>query len=121
MGFNLNYTKPDGQAANYWKISRVEDWFQGTDPESSQYMANVNSLGFTNETYRRVISTSTALSNAWNSSTALSTGDGEGLQVKPGYLVNPEGSNGYQLYCTKLQNLYKLQVHLILHWMYLNL
>ena len=52
MGLNLNYTKPDGQAANYWKISRVEDWFQGTDPESSQYMANVNSLGFTNETYR---------------------------------------------------------------------
>ena len=50
---------------------------------------------FTNETYRRVISTSTALSNAWNSSTALTLGDGEGLQVKPGYLVNPEGSNGY--------------------------
>jgi hypothetical protein len=50
---------------------------------------------FTNETYRRVISTSTALSNAWNSSTALTLGDGEGLQVKPGYLVNPEGNNGY--------------------------
>ena len=49
---------------------------------------------FTNETYRRVISTSTALSNAWNSSTALTLGDGEGLQEK-GYLVNPEGSNGY--------------------------
>ena len=52
MGLNLNYTKPDGQAANYWKISRVEDWFQGTDPESAQYMANVNTLGFTSEAYR---------------------------------------------------------------------
>ena len=50
---------------------------------------------FTNETYRRIISTSTALSNAWNSATALSNGDGKGLQVKPGYLVNHESANGY--------------------------
>ena len=50
---------------------------------------------FTNETYRRVISTSTALTNAWSSATTLSNGDGEDLQVKPGYLVNPESTNGY--------------------------
>ena len=30
MGLNLNYTKEDGQQAFYWKISRVENWFQGT-------------------------------------------------------------------------------------------
>ena len=52
MGLNLNYTKPDGQQANYWKISRVEDWFQGTEGTDPGYMANVNSLGFTDETYR---------------------------------------------------------------------
>ena len=50
---------------------------------------------FTNETYRRIITTSTALSNGWNSETALSNGDGKGLQVKPGYLVNHESANGY--------------------------
>ena len=50
---------------------------------------------FTNETYRRVISTSTALTNAWDSTTALTNGDGEDLQVKPGYLVNHESANGY--------------------------
>ena len=50
MGLNLNYTKEDGQQADYWKISRVENWFQGTT--GPQYAANVNTLGFTNETYR---------------------------------------------------------------------
>ena len=50
---------------------------------------------FTNETYRRVISTSTALTNAWSSATTLTNGDGEDLQVKPGYLVNHESANGY--------------------------
>jgi len=50
---------------------------------------------FTNETYRRVISTSTALTNAWSSATTLTNGDGEDLQVKPGYLVNHESTNGY--------------------------
>ena len=50
---------------------------------------------FTNETYRRIISTSTALSNGWNSATALANGDGGDLQVKPGYLVNHESVNGY--------------------------
>ena len=50
MGLNLNYAKEDGQQADYWKISRVENWFQGTT--GPQYAANVNTLGFTNETYR---------------------------------------------------------------------
>ena len=50
---------------------------------------------FTNETYRRVISSPTALTNAWDSTTKLTLGDGGDLQVKPGYLVNPESANGY--------------------------
>jgi len=51
---------------------------------------------FTNETYRRIISSSTSLSGAWNSvSTALDLTDGGDLQVKPGYLVDPESANGY--------------------------
>ena len=50
---------------------------------------------FTNETYRRVISNSTSLTSAWNSSTVLDLGDGGDLQVKPGYLVDPESANGY--------------------------
>ena len=51
---------------------------------------------FTNETYRRIISTSTALTNGWNSSsTTLDLGNGGDLQVKPGYLVDPESANGY--------------------------
>ena len=50
---------------------------------------------FTNETYRRVISNSTTLDTAWTSTTVLGLGDGEDLQVKPGYLVNPESANGY--------------------------
>ena len=50
MGLNLNYTKDDGQQADYWKISRVENWFQGTT--GPDYGSNINTLGFTNETYR---------------------------------------------------------------------
>ena len=50
MGLNLNYAKDDGQQADYWKISRVENWFQGTT--GPQYGSNVNTLRFTNETYR---------------------------------------------------------------------
>jgi|TARA_R110001583_G_scaffold113978_1_gene264447 hypothetical protein len=50
MGLNLNYSKEDGQQADYWKISRVENWFQGTT--GPDYGSNVNTLGFTNETYR---------------------------------------------------------------------
>ena len=40
----------DGQQAFYWKISRVENWFQGTT--GPDYGSNINTLGFTNETYR---------------------------------------------------------------------
>jgi hypothetical protein len=50
MGLNVNYSKEDGQRANYWKISRVENWFQGTS--GTDYGSNLNTLGFTNETYR---------------------------------------------------------------------
>ena len=50
MGLNVNYSKEDGQQANYWKISRVENWFQGTS--GTDYGSNLNTLGFTNETYR---------------------------------------------------------------------
>ena len=50
---------------------------------------------FTNETYRRVISSPTGLTTAWTSTDKLALGDGKGLQVKPGFLVNPESANGY--------------------------
>ena len=50
---------------------------------------------FTNETYRRVILSPTGLTTSWTSTDKLTLGDGEGLQVKPGYLVNPESSFGY--------------------------
>jgi len=50
---------------------------------------------FTNETYRRAISNSTTLSTSWNSDSLLTLGNGGDLQVKPGYLVNPESTNGY--------------------------
>lgn len=50
---------------------------------------------FTNETYRRTISNSTTLGTSWNSETLLTLGNGGDLQVKPGYLVNPESTNGY--------------------------
>ena len=50
---------------------------------------------FSNETYRRVISAPTTLTTAWTSTDRIPAGDGEGLQVKPGYLVNPESVNGY--------------------------
>ncbi len=50
---------------------------------------------FFDETYRRVISSPTALTTAWDSTTRLTLGDGGDLQVKPGYLVNPESANGY--------------------------
>ena len=50
---------------------------------------------FTNETYRRVILSPTDLTTAWTSTDRIPAGDGEGLQVKPGYLVNPESANGY--------------------------
>ena len=50
---------------------------------------------FTSESYRRTIGTSTTLTTAWNKDTRLTLGDGGGLQVKPGFLVNPESPKGY--------------------------
>ena len=51
---------------------------------------------FADESKRRVIGNSaTTLDTAWNSSTSLTLGDGGDLQVKPGFLVNPESSDGY--------------------------
>ena len=60
--------------------------------------SGVTSEKFTNETYRRIISgnTSTQLTNAWDSdTTTVNLGNGGDLQVKPGFLVDPESSHGY--------------------------
>ena len=50
---------------------------------------------FTSESYRREIGSPTVLTTAWDESSRLTLGNGGDLQVKPGYLVNPESSNGY--------------------------
>jgi hypothetical protein len=50
---------------------------------------------FHDETRRKVIGTSTTLTNAWDSNTILNLLDSGDLQVKPGYLVNPQSTNGY--------------------------
>ena len=50
---------------------------------------------FHDETRRKVIGTSTTLTNAWDSDTLLNLSDSGDLQVKPGYLVDPESANGY--------------------------
>jgi len=53
---------------------------------------------FKGETYRRTISDSTTLTTTWDSGSRLTLGDGGDLQVKPGFLVNPESTtngNGY--------------------------
>ena len=50
---------------------------------------------FTTESYRRVISNSSTLTTIWDEESRLTLGDGGDLQVKPGYLVNPESTNGY--------------------------
>ena len=50
---------------------------------------------FTTESYRRVISNSSTLTTIWDAENRLTLGDGGDLQVKPGYLVNPESTNGY--------------------------
>jgi|TARA_R110000824_G_scaffold112960_1_gene262459 hypothetical protein len=48
MGLNLNFTRPDGQSINYWKISRLENWFGGYDNGGT----NVNVAGYTSQAYR---------------------------------------------------------------------
>ena len=50
---------------------------------------------FTTESYRRVISDSSTLTTVWDKESKLTLGDGGDLQVKPGFLVNPESANGY--------------------------
>jgi hypothetical protein len=50
---------------------------------------------FTSESYRRQIGTSTGLSTVWNETTRLTLGNTGSLQVKPGFLVNPESTDGY--------------------------
>lgn len=51
---------------------------------------------FKGEKYRRVIDDPETLTTAWDSGSRLSLGSIGDLQVKPGYLVNPESSdNGY--------------------------
>ena len=50
---------------------------------------------FTSESFRRQIGTSTGLSTAWNETTRLTLGNTGSLQVKPGFLVNPESTDGY--------------------------
>ncbi len=50
---------------------------------------------FNDETYRRTIGAAGTLNTAWDNEALLSYGDGEGLQVKPGFLVNPESNFGY--------------------------
>jgi|TARA_R110000744_G_scaffold369018_1_gene479094 hypothetical protein len=48
MGLNLNFTRPDGQSVNYWKISRLENWFGGYNDGGT----NVNVIGYTSQAYR---------------------------------------------------------------------
>jgi hypothetical protein len=50
---------------------------------------------FTSESFRRQFSNSTTLTTQWNQDNALALGNSGALQVKPGFLVNPESSNGY--------------------------
>ena len=52
--------------------------------------ATATSETFKGEVYRRTISDSTTLTTAFDSSSRLTLGDGGDLQVKPGFLVNPE-------------------------------
>lgn len=50
---------------------------------------------FVSESKRRVITSPTALTTQWNKLSRLVLGDSGDLQVKPGYLVNPESNFGY--------------------------
>jgi len=50
---------------------------------------------FTSESFRRQISNSTTFSTQWDQVPRLTLGNSGPLQVKPGFLVNPESSNGY--------------------------
>ena len=50
MGLNLNYSKEDGQAAAYWKITRLENWFNIASHTGGG--TNVNVGGYTSHAYR---------------------------------------------------------------------
>jgi hypothetical protein len=50
---------------------------------------------FTSESFRRTIGTSTALTGLWDKTSRLALGANGALQVKPGFLVNPESTKGY--------------------------
>ena len=50
---------------------------------------------FTSESYRRTIGTSNALTGVWDKTSRLALGANGALQVKPGFLVNPESPKGY--------------------------
>jgi hypothetical protein len=50
---------------------------------------------FTSESFRRTIGTSTALTGLWDKNSRLALGANGALQVKPGFLVNPESTKGY--------------------------
>lgn len=52
--------------------------------------ATATSETFKGEVYRRTISDSTTLTTTFDSGSRLTLGDGGDLQVKPGFLVNPE-------------------------------
>jgi len=69
----------------------------GDDTAPGGQESSTSTEYFGGEKYRRPIEATTDLanSNAWDSGSRLTLGNGGGLQVKPGYLVNPESSNGY--------------------------
>jgi len=70
----------------------------GDDTAPGTQVSTTSTEYFGGEGYRRPIEATTDLasSNAWDSGSRLTLGNGGGLQVKPGYLVNPEASaHGY--------------------------
>jgi len=62
---------------------------------------------FLGEKYRRTIGSSTSLTTAFDSGSRLSLGSIGDLQVKPGYLVNPESSLYGYWYPTDVTSYYK--------------
>jgi len=69
----------------------------GEDTAPGNQASSTSTEYFGGEGYRLPIQATGDLtgSNAWDSGSRLTLGDGGDLQVKPGYLVNPESSKGY--------------------------
>lgn len=69
----------------------------GEDTAPGSQASSTSTEYFGGEGYRLPIEATGDLtgSNAWDSGSRLTLGDGGDLQVKPGYLVNPESSKGY--------------------------